>query len=906
MDNFASSPLLPLCKLQHPVADLVKSYMEKKSEWTIDEYFNSRTKAYFADEELVMPASFAIEPIYSGNNRHFAKDVRLLSVQANYFRGFRKQSIAMDVSQELVVIDGLNSSGKTSVAEAIEWILTGEISRRQMGDPKELSDCIANKFRPENEETWVQCIVQFDGKSHTLKRLLTHDYEEKQASRCKSRLFIDDNEVQGPAKPLDTMFAGASPLLMQQTLQEFIYSKPSRRRTYFEQLFNLDDITTLISKAVVGDIGLGHFGRPIGGDMLAKWIKLTTNCKNTDSAVIAGVEQSEQYLDSVTLKAALREIAIAEFGLDKGQNLGSMAETIEDLQRRARNSQFPFLDKIAPLRTLDQAAVSQLTRDTYNARLQGFDRAEQMYRKAFQSNDALTDAQEVVARTLHILQEANLIEDDEYQTCPLCEFAERSTLSRKRLDQIALWDETRRILSNTRTALNSQLEALRQDITNLVSLRIGLIPGLPSDSERENVEPVEFADTFAEFKAEHFNVSNDGKRFDALCTELLQYSTVEDLPLDFGLKLEDLFSQLHLVKKHARVYRDKYDDLETRVGALAATNPVYAARSYWLDLSRNSDDLLAHFRWETAKARAKQELDLIRDGLKDYRRKTLESCRRDVSDGMTEIWSILREDVYSGFKKILIPTPTGKGFPVKMEVKAVLDDGSVTHELDALKVMSESQLNAIGVAAFITRSQLLGQRCIVFDDPVQSMDDDHIRSFADNLLLHLSESNYQVIVLTHNDRFSREISHSHFHRCEYVSKRLQFSQDEGILITEGNRRVIERLNSAEKLAKRGDLDRAWYFVRLALERLYLVAKIKHGPQDFKPAKWEEHTAEAMWNEGVDEIFGRLAPGQESRLKGILRMTVPGAHDETSKSQTEVIRAIKHVRPLLNQLRLGDA
>ena len=294
----------------------------------------------------------------------------------------------------------------------------------------------------------------------------------------------------------------------------------------------------------------------------------------------------------------------------------------------------------------------------------------------------------------------------------------------------------------------------------------------------------------------------------------------------------------------------------------------------------------------------------MRETLIAYRQKYLEARRLDFSNGINEIWLKLREDRYSSFKKISIPEPKGKGFPVKLEVKAELDDGSSSLEIDALNVLSESQINVIGIASFITRSRLIGHRCLFFDDPVQSMDDEHFRTFANELLSYLCNLGFQIILLTHNDLFARDVSHFHYDRANYITMKIRHSRREGIRIEEGNRRVSERLKIAERFAEEGSLDRAWYNVRVAIERLYTVVQLKHGPEGFDARSWANHTIPDMWNAGIDKIFERLTPGSGKRLKDISDMALAGGHDKAESGSTDLFRAVKYIRPLLTTLRIG--
>lgn len=278
---------------------------------------------------------------------------------------------------------------------------------------------------------------------------------------------------------------------------------------------------------------------------------------------------------------------------------------------------------------------------------------------------------------------------------------------------------------------------------------------------------------------------------------------------------------------------------------------------------------------------------------------------------MKKIWDILREDRYSAFDQLFIPEPRGKGFPVEIEVKASLDNNQQQIPVDALKVFSESQVNVVGIAAFVTRSKLLGHRVLIFDDPVQSMDEEHFKTFASDLLGHLLEEGFQVIILTHNDTFARNVSFAHYDTENYATLTVRHSKRKGCQIEEGNRRIKERLKLAEKSADEGSLETGWLMLRLCLERLYIVTYQKYGPQKFKPESWADQTVEYMRKarvgngDNVEEIIEEKSPGSRQRLKEILAMTAAGAHDKSPQGVTDLLRAKKDVDELTSTLKIVD-
>ena len=197
------------------------------------------------------------------------------------------------MADNFIVIEGRNSSGKTSLAEALEWLFSGSLSRRESsdaGNARELEDCVANQFRPADVDTWVSAsfALTTEGENvqeFVLRRLLTKDYGSTSTAACKSVLFYDDEELtpEYERKVLDRFLAGVPPLLMQHTLRDFVQGEPKVRREYFERLLRLDELTELIRDAVVTDDRAADFSSPSGDTFLRAWHKLGSMLKKEES-----------------------------------------------------------------------------------------------------------------------------------------------------------------------------------------------------------------------------------------------------------------------------------------------------------------------------------------------------------------------------------------------------------------------------------------------------------------------------------------------------------------------------------------------------------------------------------------------------------------------------------------------
>ena len=516
-----------------------------------------------------------------------------------------------------------------------------------------------------------------------------------------------------------------------------------------------------------------------------------------------------------------------------------------------------------------------------------------------------------VSRAFQLLVDAGLIHHGiEAQTCPLCAYEHANTLSGVRVTKIESWNPIAASERKARRTLEKAMNSLTEVVRKAVEEYDDYLPNPLSrsdwdlalkeagDFQREVADGVMSALEEQTILLPH--VSNgrtliaDGARSPA------NLEQCESFISDCVTILEGLTR----IPTMARAYRDTFAALEAKVGAEASKDPIYRLKESLIECIGNVTSISEDLRWEQAKRLAQRDLQQIRQSLIDYRQQFLETRRTSFNDGIESVWMALRKERYSSFSQLHIPSPRGRGFPIEIELKASLDDSISLIEVDALRVFSESQVNALGIAAFITRAKLLGHQMLIFDDPVQSMDEEHFKTFARDLIPQILGEGFQVILLTHNDTFARDVSHYHCDRTDYVTMSIQHSRRQGCRVMEGNRRVPERLALAEDELDHGNFAGAWKYIRLAIERLYLITYVKYGPSNFKAENWQHQTAESMWNSGVGDIIESKFPGSESRLKDIIDMTAAGAHDTPPRGETDIRDSVAFLRTALGKLRVG--
>lgn len=165
--------------------------------------------------------------------------MKLVSIRGNFFRGFRDSpSISLDSS--LVIFFGPNGSGKTSIAEALEWLFYGTTRRKLRSDVDEVEHRGALRMVdcPVGVNPFVEADVRFrDGNVHKLKRTLYVDGTNEWTVAS-----IDDLDVPDFA----SIGLGDSeyfyPIIIQDNLQERIRSTGATRRRYISSLLGLEPL----------------------------------------------------------------------------------------------------------------------------------------------------------------------------------------------------------------------------------------------------------------------------------------------------------------------------------------------------------------------------------------------------------------------------------------------------------------------------------------------------------------------------------------------------------------------------------------------------------------------------------------------------------------------------------------
>lgn len=912
-----------------PVGELVGAFpgleqLDGDPEW-LERWFLLRAADRFHGSEAPSAVGVPIAEVVraTADDRPCALKIeRLLSVRPNWFRGFRELVDPIPVDSALLLIDGRNSTGKTSFAEALEWLFNGELARRALGgngNAQELESCVGNHFRPAGAETWVEAVFRLeDGEPLALRRVLDADYGPTLNSVCRSRLFRDGVELDDSdaALLLDNLFGGAPPLLMQHTLRLFVHSTPSARRQYFERLLRLDELAALVERAILGAPKVAQLRRQGDHGALGRWQALKDGvAAGADRARLQRIEKRPPELIADAIRSELVHLAPTVCEVEtEGVSFQEARSRVEAAQSASRQRSFPLLGSLRPKRSIDAVFEATFAEQGLQEKLAALRETVRLRAQARASAKEITDAQLAIAGVMAALTDAGLLPDEPESSiiCPVCEYEPAPTLSVNRMRTVRGWEPVRTALEKADGNVAEAAKKLREHLQEIYRAHKAARPNQPDDESWEKA--LAGAEQGVRSAAEEFRrrVQADDAVLahfeDALITTGMQVgeASLDDSALT---KLGDDIARCAGCLTDAvdvfRRYADALGSMEGAVGTRAGADAFYASRDRWLAVGDAADKIAEDLTWEQAKRATADLLERIRAELKAVRQQLLESRRTGFNGGISEVWSTLRGDTYSVFSHLHIPEPKRKGYKVEIEVKARLDDGTTQEDVDALRVFSESQVNALGIAAFITRAKMLGHQVLIFDDPVQSMDEDHFHTFASDLLCHLLDGGFQVLVLTHNDTFARWVSTEHRQREDFTSLKITFSRERGSSVDLGHRRLKERLAKVDRALQKGDLDTGWLELRRGIERLLTVLRADHHDCGVKDHKWQTFTAGQMFAQGAGEIVRTKAPKLADQLHTAIDMAAAGAHDAAVNGPTDLQNALALVRKIANQFGIKD-
>lgn len=675
------------------------------------------------------------------------------------FRGFNTER-SIDFHKKLTVIDAPNSHGKTSISEALEFLIYGATSKVEKADSKEeYKDSYRNRHFPTDKPAYIEATFDVPGSTEQNLRI------EIDSDGITARRFVN-------GKPADkwpfhaTLLASARPFVLQHALKYLLLVPPSDRFQGFARLLGLNDVDSAF-QAILGlctkpTASLSPEGQRILSELssLEERVALVPELKKVATSFRRGTERIN---DAYTLVEARAD-----------ELLGGMVKAEERLP------------KLIAART---AAASKVY--SGDVTLHTYSQAESS--RLISARQALATAVGAIfledysrlcvhSTAVRLQKEAKLLEigveliEDNPDSCPLCTQVLDNDLRRiihERHASVKTEIEKGVACEQSRSRVTQALADVRSELKEHMTLSERRTSNLIASMQPKNVQKVcnllgGTSAASAEIVCAAAGVASG--LYERLHTTAAR---VEDaiLTCESGInENRESLSDAEALGKALQVYLVTANEFVTQTAQLepSLAGPAKLFRQAIDALAGTSEiSLLIDLLEKHATIERALRVRDVLEGLKDLKKhveqtlaETMEAVMStDLTDSVMKWYGKIRTDGdpdvhFSGFA--MDRTKSGDFKSRRLSVKAK----SYGVELaSAVSSLSESKLNALGlcvsIASAIRSPGPWG--FLIIDDPIQSWDDEHETQFINVIRSLVEAEDKQVVVLSHKRTWAKQV-----------------------------------------------------------------------------------------------------------------------------------------------------
>lgn len=691
--------------------------------------------------------------------------LRLNRLEIQGFRAFGQKAQALVFPSALTAVWGPNSQGKTSLAEAVEFLLTGHTVRRELlaSAQDEFTDALRNAHMPAKIPAFVQAeITGADGAPHTVKRRLVADYGKKQD--CQTALEIDGKPVTEQALHALGFILSQPPLrapvLAQHTLGYLFSARPQDRANYFKALLEVTDLEAF--RAAVA--GLESELRAPADPALAKLDAAISIAEAVPAlAPLRATVPSAARIGQACAAATAALITAAGETVPSGAT--DRVTKVEQILADKRAKAFP-------IKRFDKQPLGAWTppgQDRFAALAAYVDEREKV--------------DEETRRLTKLFSEALALPGVGGATapidCPLC--ATQGSLTPHRIayirDRVKDTESFREAERGARAALG-EITGTLQSVQKAIDDALPRFMVFPSKARRSRGFRVQrIRDLLGQASepaiAAWLQAQRRLARARSAALRIIKAAVADVGGYTASLdSFTDATALQHSLTAFAGAFQGVSDRLAPYLTAEKAVaeplNTVVAAASKttgWqelIDLARGQTGLRAALVEAAIREQAGRELDQALRQIDRGNEAVLDGKFRDLSASIGAWWNLLRPNEPSFFAAVK-PRP---GARRTIDFKAGLStkrDGSNPKLRDVIAVFSQSQLHCLGLALFIARWMQEGASFMVLDDPILSSDEDYRAFFTTSVLEKLIASGVQVILLTQDQGSWKDMGNLYLH-----------------------------------------------------------------------------------------------------------------------------------------------
>jgi hypothetical protein len=817
---------------------------------------------------------------------------RLEWLEIRGFRAFGAEVRRIDLSSDLVVVHAGNSQGKTSLAEAVEFLITGRSSRRDLfgGAKAEYNASLRNAHLAPEADVWVSAGVRDeDGVVHLVRRDLVADFNG--ATDCVTRLMVDEEEQESLTLLGTGISDGAiaAPVLLQHTLRYVLSTEPKQRALYFKALLTLTDLD--VFRDHVHRLSLELQQVPDGVGQVA-----VQDLRGTGFAATADLLMGLSGEAADILAEGTRAVLAAG-----NAKVGASADRIDDLLPLLEEALRSLDDRVFPLSDFRTGVMPPPP--------------EPPDLRAYAA--ALQDADSTVASLLPVFAAVLAVPEWEHLDhgvdCPVC--SAPATLTPARIDELRMQVRANSQVTDAAAAALQDLRTYRDRLRNWAQTMAHAVPAAAAwGADRRTETRSDAAGLIGSVPTE---LDHAFTLADALAAIARDTSSAVDDQLHEIDRVTDVVATRGEVDAPQALLNDA---LESGAARWSASIEASASATRLSEIiqpllrARQGDDGLAELirvihelprlvrdlRAAAARADAVRRLARADRAIKQGSSAVLDDRFASMSKAIERWWDTIRPDELVGFAGVK-RRAAGAIF-VNLMAALQPDAQAEAVERDALGVYSDSQLNALGLATFLARTDLVASPFVLLDDPIPGSDGDHRLTFVQNTLTELLDSGRQVVLTTYDPKLAEYAQTQHDAREPITYDLNLIDLVEGTDVTQTSDPFSRHMLQAEDgLAAPTAAGRreACGALRRAAERLMKQVVATNRTEEGVPTTVADVEKDATT---LHDLVGLAAPYASSAdEKGKLRLMPavlnPGNHDDDVPSTIE----LRQIRGNLRQI-----
>ena len=752
--------------------------------------------------------------------------MRLTRLTIQGIRGFNGTR-TIEFAPDLNLIYGANGSGKTSVAEALEWLLYGRTAKRTKGDElskREYAGSYRNVHYGSPDDPFVELCVELpDGSLRTLRREL---HTDERSSATLDGGPCSDFAALGLASELDR------PMILQDGLRDLIHSKPKERYRALSSLLGLDALMVL----------RGHIDKLQGPAGYAK--QKPKRATEARALLHELQEQAAQHAEAASLCEALdngpngRQDPRAELNRLVAEVIGegvpdhSVLSALGQERSRRERAVLDWGPYEAP------ALEPETEKRVHNCLGLEAEEAREVLDATTAATSGARSDEERRARQFYGLG-LGLVDPENRAQCPFCR---AQTLTPKRRGEIEEEIQAGARGPEDQAKLIADLAALDQRIPSPSTV----LPGVPDEAvlaalrtmlpdEQQRLAVFEqSAERVAEYssslQARHSAVTQAARDL----RERLEGRPLDaDASAELPRRIEALGTQLRDAVLAVRTYSGLYSGLAAAIEQCVSTREEVRYIDFLMDAWRG---------WPSVEIAAHD--CQIESSLLEFQREVREFISRKQEEALqvrggeiNEWYECLNPQEPVGFSNIRVATDS-------LQLVA----RSWDKEMHAAANLSSSHLNCLGLAVYLACATRPGTPCrfLIIDDPVQSMDEQHSEAFQIQVLGKLLGADYQIVVLSHLENLTSSVDTRYRGRSETLRLRFGEYTPDGPTVEERPPRLEGYLKSARRNMAASNvqyqseaIQNLRRFVERFVKDLYVRETDRPISRRYKDASWPE-------------------------------------------------------------------